>query len=42
VSKTPNIVIIMTDQHRAEDPLPLPGVRYAYKSDPHNWWSPYR
>ncbi|KKL99915.1 hypothetical protein LCGC14_1809650 [marine sediment metagenome] len=27
---------------RAQDPLPLPRRRYAVKTDPHNYWSPYR
>ena len=27
---------------RAQDPLPLPRNRYIMKTDPHNYWSPYR
>jgi arylsulfatase A-like enzyme len=27
---------------RAQDPLPLPRRRYVMKSDPRNYWSPYR
>ena len=27
---------------RAQDPLPLPRRRYVMKTDPHNYWSPYR
>jgi hypothetical protein len=27
---------------RAEDPLPLPRRRYVIKTDPRNYWSPYR
>lgn len=27
---------------RAEDPLPLPRRRYVMKTDPRNYWSPYR
>jgi hypothetical protein len=27
---------------RAQDPLPLPRKRYVMKTDPRNYWSPYR
>lgn len=27
---------------RSQDPLPLPRKRYIYRSDPRNYWSPYR
>ena len=27
---------------RVQDPLPLPRTRYAMKTDPRNYWSPYR
>ena len=27
---------------RSQDPLPLPRKRYIYRSDPKNYWSPYR
>jgi len=27
---------------RAEDPLPLPRTRYVAKTDPRNYWTPYR
>jgi hypothetical protein len=27
---------------RAQDPLPLPRRRYVMKTDPRNYWSPYR
>jgi arylsulfatase A-like enzyme len=27
---------------RVQDPLPLPRSRYVMKTDPHNYWSPYR
>ena len=27
---------------RAQDPLPLPRARYVMKTDPHNYWAPYR
>ncbi len=27
---------------RTQDPLPLPRTRYIMKTDPHNYWSPYR
>jgi arylsulfatase A-like enzyme len=27
---------------RAQDPLPLPRQRYVIKTDPRNYWSPYR
>ena len=27
---------------RVQDPLPLPRSRYIMKTDPHNYWSPYR
>lgn len=27
---------------RADDPLPLPNGRYRMKTDPRNWWAPYR
>jgi hypothetical protein len=27
---------------RMQDPLPLPRQRYVIKTDPRNYWSPYR
>ncbi len=27
---------------RAQDPLPLPRHRYVMKTDPRNYWAPYR
>lgn len=33
---------LLTWEIRTQDPLPMPRRRYIYRSDPRNYWSPYR